>query len=94
MDDFNCFELFLKSAAKKFNKKLAAKQKKLNELGLGISIDNLIKTSDEPVVEKKEKVEETAAVVDVEKMMESLNDSLKEEKKQVLKSPKAKKVKK
>jgi hypothetical protein len=77
-----------KNAAKKFNKKLAVKQKKLNELGLDIKIDDLIKSSsNEPV-----KVDES--VVDVNQMMESLNDSLKEENKQIEAVKKNKKVKK
>ncbi len=72
----------------KFNKKLAAKQKKLNELGLDIKIDDLIKSSrNEPV-----KVDES--VVDVNQMMESLNDSLKEDNKQIETVKKNKKVKK
>jgi hypothetical protein len=86
------FKIYLqkkkKSAAKKFNKKLAAKQKKLNELGLDIKIDDLIKSSrNEPV-----KVDES--VVDVNQMMESLNDSLKEDNKQIETVKKNKKVKK
>lgn len=86
------FKIYLqkkkKSAAKKFHKKLAAKQKKLNELGLDIKIDDLIKSSrNEPV-----KVDES--VVDVNQMMESLNDSLKEDNKQIETVKKNKKVKK
>jgi hypothetical protein len=60
----------------------------LNELGLDIKIDDLIKSSrNEPV-----KVDES--VVDVNQMMESLNDSLKEDNKQIETVKKNKKVKK
>ena len=60
----------------------------MNELGLDIKIDDLIKSSrNEPV-----KVDES--VVDVNQMMESLNDSLKEDNKQIETVKKNKKVKK
>ena len=52
------------------------KQKKLEELGLDIKIDDLIKTSETEEVKETDKKRKSEECVD--KMLESFNDSLKE----------------